>query len=219
MPLLWLVLAGAWILYDRRAGPPGPGAGSWPGIVHLSALLGLLAGYDAFLPLREDGSLRLILLHPVRTSTVALAFFTGGGVVCVAFVLSLALYVMAGGAPRPPVGPAGAGAMALLTGLGFAACAQLGSLALGRDAAAVAGLAVVLLGSASPDAYLPADAPGWAARLLEAGLVLLPASHRMVEALAGRAFGHVALLTGQTAAALVLTAVLLRRRAAREERG
>ena len=206
-PWLWLLLFAAWIWWDWRAPPPGHGADVWLGAIQMGALLGFLAGYDGFAGYREDGSLRLVLLHPVRRGTVALSFLAAAGVASSLFLVAGALYLTLAGAPPPPSGRAGATGIAIFGALAFASYAQAASLVLGRDASAVAGLAVLLLGAGPAERLVPPTAPAWVGPMVEGVFWLLPTTHRLDRLALGRgepagallALSQVVLVLGGTA--------------------
>lgn len=211
-PWLWVLLFGAWLWWDWRAGLPGHGPGAWIGGIQMGALLGFLAGYDGFAGYREDGSLHLILLHPVRPETVTLSFFTAAAVASGLFLAAGGLYLSLAGAPPPPSGRPATLALAMLGTLGFAAYAQAGSLVMGRDASAVAGLAVLLVGAGPVGRLVPPGAASWVGGALEAVTLLLPATHRLDRLALGRGDpADVLLALGQVLAVLAGTAWLLGR--------
>lgn len=209
-PWLWASLLLLWAVWDWRSGSPGPGAGAWTGGIHLAALLGFLAGYDGFTRFRAGGALGLLLLDPVRPTTVALAFFAAGTTASASAAVLYLAYPAAVAAPPPAVGVAGVIGLALLGTAGFAAFAQAASLALGRDAAAVLGFVVLLFGAGPPGRFVPADAPAWVGRLVEAAGWALPATHRLDGVAAGLDGGWgVSLLTAAHVAAALGACVLL----------
>ncbi|HEX7051025.1 MAG TPA: hypothetical protein VF188_12530 [Longimicrobiales bacterium] len=182
-PWIWLALAAAVIWYDLEI---GANAGPWWSVwVSASMLAGFLAGYDTYTRLREDGSVRLLLLQPARRGVVALSFWIAAGLLSAGMMLVFLVYLIIVG--RAPVTPelAVAAAFVWVGSLGFVAYAQLGSLLLPRDAVAVAGLLVIVLGAGPLERWLPDAAPEWVRMLVGAIEYAIPMGARVTDLLAG----------------------------------
>lgn len=210
---VWLALLAVWGWWEWEMGGPASQSPWWSKWVVLGALTGFLAGYDTFIRLREDGSLRLLLLQPPPRGLFAAATLAGGVLVAwTALLLFLVFLVVIGHAPGAREVLL-ASALVALGSAGFVAYAQAGSLVLPRDAAGVLGLFLLVAGGGPLDRWLPAGGPAWLAPFLEGAPYLMPTVHRLESVLAGTTSPVLAVLVvlAQVGAAVLVAGGLLRR--------
>lgn len=193
----------------------------WTLLTSVIALSGFLIAYDTYERLRADTSLRLILLHGERRITLAAGFASAAMLLgFVATGMTLAYLVIAG-----RIDSTGTFARALPISLialaGWVIYAQLLSLLLPRDTAAVLGVILLVFGSRSPAAWMPPGMPVLVERFVTVLWSVIPTGVRSADILNGR---HVALnisvqILQITCALAAVTLVLSRRELIARQRG
>lgn len=78
-PWLWAAFIGCWMVWSAVRG--GDADTVWLRLLGLGAVLGFLAGYDAFSAKRERGYLRWLLLTPAPRWQIVVGSFAAGTVV------------------------------------------------------------------------------------------------------------------------------------------
>ena len=213
-PLLWSLFLLAWGWFNWEALGGRDGSPWWAGWAALAAWIGFLAGYDAYARMREDGTIRLLLLQPASRWTVAVGTWAGGTALTVIGLLLFLAFVALLYTPPPDSHMALAALLVLLTGGAFVAYAQLASLLMPRDSAAVLGLIVVVGGATAHDRWIPPGAPEWVEPATYVLFLLLPTTYRLTTGLAGDGVIAAAVIpVAQTTLAVTAIGVLLRRRA------
>lgn len=188
-PWLYLCLLAVFIWYDQELG----GRNWWSMWIGAAALIGFLSGYDTFTRLREEGSLRLMLLRPVRRGVLAVGLWVPAGALAMAFMALVALYLLVMG-EAPLSLHFGESLCVVMAGtLAFTAYAQLGSLLLPRDTCAVLGLLLIVLGTVPIDRWLAALVPEMVIRAIEVVLAMIPTVERLDAAFATDRFAWSAL--------------------------
>lgn len=181
---MWLAFVAVWAWYDSTVGSNQ--AEWWSNWVMLAPILGFLAGYDTYISMREDRSLRLILLQPVARGTVSVSLFIAASLLAIAGLgLFLAYLAVVGRVPGATTALSGT-VVVVLGCLPFVAYAQLGSLLLPRDTAVVLGAFLVVLGFGPFDRWLPEAAPGWLHTLVGGVEYIFPTTSRIIGAASGR---------------------------------
>jgi len=211
-PLALLALGVAFCYWDAALIRDGGGPW-WTITVMLIAWSGFLLGYDTYERLRFDGSLRLMLTHAEARLTFAMAFVTIASLLAaIVVLLSLGYLVIAGRIPSVwdalPILP-----IFLLAIGGWVAYAQVMSLLLPRDTAAVLGLLAIFFGSGAYDRWLPQGTPAFLRQVVRVIWESIPTSVRLSEVAAHRdLLRNSGIVTLQLAFAVGVIWVLLHRR-------
>jgi ABC-type transport system involved in multi-copper enzyme maturation permease subunit len=186
----------------------------WPLFASVAGWSAFLVGYDTYERLRLDGSLRLILLHGNRRAQIASGFATAGVLVSAAVTLIALLYVVGAGRVSPGPELARSIPCTLLAIAGFIIYAQLLSLVLPRDTAAVLGVMVLVFGSRTGDGWLSANTPEILRQIVLALWAAIPTTARLGREIAGESVLHdIVVQVAQAVVAFTMVTRLLSRRA------
>lgn len=198
--------------YDSTSGGMGANAAWWGTPVFVAAWAGFLVGYDTFERLRAEGSLRLILLHPVPRSVVGGASLLAGALISFAATVAALAYILIAGRTSSVPEVAFVVPLLLLGTTAFVAYAQALSTILPRDTAAVLGVIALAFGSGTPGRWIPDSAPGSVKELVRVVWSAMPTSVRLSEMVSRESVLPNALLFSMyVIVGMALTTVQLRR--------
>ena len=210
-PLGMLAFVAVLCWYDAVA--PNRSPSPWSLLTFAGAWSGFLAACDTYERLRADGSLRLILLHGQSRATFAIGMAAGGILVSVVgTAVTLAYLIVAGrlivSSHLLIVLP-----VTLLAVAGWVVYAQLLSLLVPRDTAAILGIIALVFGSGPPERWLPLETPAVVQQAAMLVWSAMPTTVRFTNVLNGDGtLENVAMQLGQLVVALAVVCALLMRR-------
>lgn len=211
-PLGIAVFVGVLCWYDTASQDLATGAPWWSTVVFIAAWTGFLVGYDTFERYRAEGSLRLLLLHPVPRATLGGAFLIGGTALGLGAVIVALGYLIIAGRVQLEVDIALAIPLLLLGSMAFVAYAQALSTLLPRDTAAIIGVIALAFGATPAERWVPGGTPALVRELVQLVWSSMPTSLRLSELMAHReVLWNGSLFVAYVLAGLAVTAAQLRR--------
>lgn len=211
-PLGIAVFVGVLCWYDTASQDLATGVPWWSTVVFITAWTGFLVGYDTFERYRAEGSLRLLLLHPVPRATLGGAFLLGGTALSVAAAIVTLCYLIIAGRVQLEVDVVLAIPLLLLGSMAFVAYAQALSTLLPRDTAAVVGVIALAFGATPAERWLPDGTPALLQELVMLMWSSMPTSLRLSDLMAHRDLPwNGSLFVAYVLAGLAVTTAQLRR--------